>query len=107
MPQRIRDGIIAAQRPDGSWEGSIDLTAAAIQALSLFKRAEATQRALSRADGYLSSQQADNGGFGNSFSTAWAMQAVSAIGDSHTVWTRQIYHTPRYYFSALQQRTAA
>ena len=104
MPQRIRDGIIAAQRPDGSWEGSIDLTAAAIQALSLFKRAEATQRALSRADGYLSSQQADNGGFGNSFSTAWAMQAVSAIGDSHTVWTRQIYHTPRYYFSALQQK---
>ena len=104
MPRRIRDGIIAAQRPDGSWEGSVDLTAAAIQALSLFERTGATQIALSRADGYLSSQQAENGGFGNSFSTAWVLQAIAAIGDSHTIWAKQIYRTPRYYFSALQQK---
>ena len=104
MLGRIRDTVIAAQRPDGSWEGSVDLTAAAIQALSLFERTGATWIALSRAEGYLSSQQADDGGFGNSFSTAWAMQAVSAIGDSHTIWAKQIYRTPRYYFSALQQK---
>ena len=104
MLRRIRDTVIAAQRPDGSWEGSVDLTAAAIQALALFKRTDATRIALGRAEGYLLSQQADDGGFGNSFSTAWVLQAIAAMGDSHAIWTKQIYHTPRYYFSALQQR---
>ena len=104
MLRHIRDTVIAAQRPDGSWEGSVDLTAAAIQALSLFERTGATQIALNRAEGYLSSQQADDGGFGNSFSTAWALQAIAAIGDSRMIWTKQTYRTPRYYFSALQQK---
>jgi hypothetical protein len=103
MLERIQIRIVGAQLPDGSWEGSVDLTAAALQALALFERTSNVKTAIDRAEGYLASQQRSDGGFGNSFSTAWVMQAIAAIGDSHTVWTKGLYRTPRYYFSELQQ----
>jgi hypothetical protein len=104
MLVKIRDGIVAAQKPDGSWEGSVDLTASAVQALTLFDRVLEVKTAIDRAEGYLVASQKDDGGFGNSFSTAWAMQAIAGIGDSHMVWTKGLYRTPRYYLSERQQR---
>lgn len=104
MLESIKGVIVRAQKADGSWEGSVDLTAAAVQALALFDRTLDVERAIDRAEGYLASQQKEDGGFGNSFSTAWAMQAISAMGDSHTTWTKALYHTPRYYLSELQQK---
>lgn len=101
--EAIKSGIIRAQRTDGSWEGSVDLTAATVQAPALFPRTGEVEVAINRADGFLASKQQDDGGFGNSFSTAWTLQAIQAIGDSHTVWTKSIHHTPRYYLSKLQQ----
>ena len=71
--------IIGKQRSDGSWDGSIDLTAAAVQALSSLRSLPDAQDALSRATTYLHAEQQANGGFGNSFSTSWALQAIHAL----------------------------
>jgi hypothetical protein len=95
--------IIGRQRTNGSWEDSVDLTASVVQALALFPRGENIDRALKRADWYLSTAQKDDGGFGNSFSTAWTLQAIAAIADSHTVWAKNVYYTPRYYLAGLQE----
>ena len=103
MLERIRETILTAQESDGSWAESVDLTAAAIQALSLFERTGHTHTALNRAEWYLAQNLQDDGSFGNSFSTAWAIQAISAIGNSHIVWAKGGYHTPRYYLSEQQE----
>jgi len=44
MMQKIITFIISKQRADGSWEGSVDMTAAAIQSLSLFRPRKAFPR---------------------------------------------------------------
>lgn len=104
MMTKIRDAIIAAQKQDGSFEGSVDLTAAAMQALALFERTGATYMALIKAENFLDDSQKDDGGWGSSFSTAWALQGITAKGDSHINWTRGQHNSPRYYFAERQQK---
>tara|TARA_Y100000310_G_C20688913_1_gene820930 strand:+ start:2469 stop:4241 length:1773 start_codon:yes stop_codon:yes gene_type:complete len=67
--------ILSWQREDGSF-GNGDLTAAAIQAISLFSAGEQRDAALVRAQEYVASQQGSDGGFGNVYSTSWALQAI-------------------------------
>lgn len=78
--------ILSRQESDGSW-GGVDLTAAAIQALSLVSNIEGVDNAISNAKVYLHEQQRNDGGFGDSFGTAWALQAISAIGETEEMWT--------------------
>ena len=68
--------IISKQYSDGSW-GSVDMTAAAIQALSNFKSISGVDNAISNGESYLKTQQKENGSFGNTSSTSWAIQALS------------------------------
>lgn len=68
--------LLSKQGSDGSW-GSVDMTAASIQALNNFKKVSGVEEAISKGESYLISQQKTNGSFGNSFSTSWAIQALS------------------------------
>jgi len=67
--------IISKQAPDGSY-GSVDMTAASLQALEDFKEIKGVDVAISKGEEYLVSKQDADFGFGNSFSTAWGLQAM-------------------------------
>lgn len=89
--------ILQRQAADGSLE-NLDMTAAAIQAL----RAYATRGgsvdvtdALNRARTYLRAHQDRFGGFGeNSATTAWALQALTALGEDPATWRTSDGNTP-------------
>ncbi len=76
------DFIISKQQSNGSWENSIDITAAAIQALKLFDDLDGADEAISNAEDYLKNAQGNDGGWGNISSTSWAMQTESALNAS-------------------------
>ena len=67
--------IISQQTSNGSW-GSIDITAAAIQALTGLESANGVTGAISKGESYLISIQGTDNGFGNSFSTSWVLQSM-------------------------------
>lgn len=94
--------IISKQTDNGSWENSIDITSATIQALSLTPSIPEVLPSTAKARGYLSSSPRINGGFGNEFSSAWTLQAIATLGDSPINW---IYGTlnPRDYLGTMQQ----
>ncbi len=71
--------ILSKQREDGSWEGSVDLSAAAIQTLKVFEGVEGVTEALAKSKDYISGRQGEDGGWGDVFSTSWAMQAQSVL----------------------------
>lgn len=85
--------IISKQNADGSWE-SVDLTAATIQALVLAQKTgnlsselgNSISRSLLAAKNFLRGSQGANGGFNNSFSTSWAIQAIVALGEPVFSW---------------------
>src|SRR3989344_2920820 len=98
--------IIAQQKANGSW-GDADMTAAAIQALQKVTSLPNVDDSVTKAEGYLHTQQQSNGGFigasgVNSFSTSWALQAIAALGQSSSSWTPGS-KTPEDYLAALQQ----
>lgn len=79
--------LISKQESDGSWQG-VDLTAAAVQALKPFSYLDGVAGALNKARSFLARAQASDGGFNNIFATAWAMQAISALGENPASWTK-------------------
>ncbi len=80
--------IVSRQSDDGSWGQSVDLTAAAIQSLSLVPDVDGARGAINRARSYLVSRQRDDGGFGSSFSTSWSLQAIGAMGENGSAWIK-------------------
>ncbi len=74
--------VVSKQRTDGSWEGSVDLTAAAVQALVPFKHREDVSFSLKKAADYLEHAQQSNGGFRSVYTTSWAGGAMHALGAS-------------------------
>jgi hypothetical protein len=97
---KIAAFVDSKQHDDGSWEGSADLTAAAVQALTLVHD---TSGALSKALGYLRMQEAQDGSFGNSSATSWVLQAIMSVGEDSHDWSRAIYHIPDYYLATKQE----
>lgn len=95
--------IIASQKTDGSWEESVDLTAAAVQVLVLARAQEGAQTAIAKALGYLHTKQRPDGGFGNGFSTSWVQQALGATDGTRADWQQGMY-TPDYYLATRQER---
>jgi hypothetical protein len=83
--------LISKQKPNGSWEESVDLTAAAIQALRAYNVAP---EAITKANTYLQNSQQTDGGFGSVYSTSWAMQAGAS-------WTKN-GKTPMDYLVVTQ-----
>lgn len=99
---RIAKHIIAAQKSDGSWEESVDLTAAGVQALMPLQQLTGAAEAVSKALGYLHAKQNPDGSFGNSFSTSWVLQAIAASNGTTEDWNQSVYRTPQYYLATLQ-----
>lgn len=100
--QKIVAFILSAQNENGSWDGSVDMTAAAIQALVLVQSLPNVPTAIEKAKGYLHIGQQANGGFGNSFSTSWVLQAIVAMNEPLDRWA-PIGYTPQDYLASLQQ----
>ena len=99
MMRAVVSFILSKQKINGSWEDSVDLTAAAIQALKLFSE----DIAIERAKEYLHRNQNDSGIFGtNSFSLSWALQAIGALGETPEEW-RKSGVTPFGYLGIFQQ----
>ncbi len=94
--------ILSAQTAGGSWDESVDMTAAAIQALSEVDSLPGVSSALTKAKSYLHTEQQSNGGFNNSFSTSWALQAIAAFGDASSAWAPG-GHTAAESLASLQQ----
>jgi hypothetical protein len=99
--------IISRQAANGSWDSSVDITAAAVQALAPLSSLPDVPAALSKAETYMRSQQQANGGFGsagqaNSFSTSWVMQAIAALGQQESAWAPGGYY-PNDYLASVQQ----
>lgn len=92
--------IISKQNSNGSWE-SLDLTAAAIQALVLVRDLPQVNSSISKARSYLKSQQRVDGGFGNVFVTSWAVQAIVAMGEDPSSWLKS-GNDPYSYLSSQQ-----
>ena len=67
--------ILSWQKENGSWD-SVDLTAAAVQALKL---ANTGEEALLKARAYLLGKQEQPESFGNVYATSWALQALAAL----------------------------
>jgi hypothetical protein len=79
--------ILSKQSQNGSWM-SVDVTSAAVQALSMVKDISGVSDALIKSRGYLSNSQNGDGGFGDVFATSWATQAITALGESPTSWVK-------------------
>lgn len=90
--------ILSNQKTDGSWEESIDLTAAAIMSLTPYSADPTITTALTKASQYLQEQQAADGGFKSLYSSSWAAQAMSALSET---WTKN-GHTISDYFAEQQ-----
>ena len=74
--------ILSKQKPDGSWDESIDITASAIQALVSFNSIDGVLASIKKASEYLQNSQNPDGGFGSVYSTAWALQAMNSLNES-------------------------
>ncbi len=79
--------IVSRQRENGSWEGSVDMTSAAIQALALAPSLS-TGEALSKARAFLVEVQGTDACFGNTSATSWALQAIAALDESPASWEK-------------------
>ncbi len=85
--------IIGKQRSDGSWEGSVDLTAAAIQALGSVNSTDLIKASIDKAAQYLKDKQEDTGGFGSIYTSAWTIQAMKSLEFN---WTKNNTSTDLY-----------
>jgi len=115
--------IVAHQKADGGFSYSItgandiDTTCAAIQALALarnkgYSGSADLNAALTAARGFLQASQNDDGGFpysasgmftdSNTASTAWATQALVALGEDVSAWKSGGGSTPYHFMLASQ-----
>lgn len=91
--------FILSKQVNNNW-GSVDLTAAAIQALKPFSSNSPVSKAITDATLYLKNEQQADGGFANnSFSTSWTIQAGDAIGENNLDWIKK----SKNYLSKKQQ----
>ena len=94
--------IVSQQSVDSSWDESVDLTAAASQALSLNQSLSGVSQAVAHGRSYLAANQQSNGGFGSADSTSWALQAIASLGESPASWSNNNTN-PNDYLYADQQ----
>ena len=115
MIQKVVAYIISHQRPNGSWDDTADMTAAAIQAVGPFFTTPGYASAMGKAAGYLKSTQQPNGSWGGSGmtnidSTSWVQTAINAIpvNPSHMVsWTSSSGYLPTDAIASAQQSDGA
>ena len=104
MIQKIVAYILSQQSADGSWSDP-DTTSAAIQALAPLNSLPGVNDALAKGRTFLRSIQNSNGSIGGQnleFQTAWALQAIAALGENQLNWTAPSYD-PLDYLASIQQ----
>ncbi|MCX6793469.1 MAG: DUF5011 domain-containing protein [Candidatus Falkowbacteria bacterium] len=74
--------ILSKQEANGSWNNSVDMSAATIQALNELKTLSNVSLALDKVEQYLIAQQKNDGGFDSVYSTSWALQAMNKRSSS-------------------------
>lgn len=97
--QKTISFIIGKQNGNGSWENSVDLTSAAIQALDSFRSVSGVSSVISKAKGYLKNNQQADGGWGNVYATTWALQAMNVLSEN---WEKE-GNSPEEYLSKSQE----
>ena len=103
MMEAVVSFILSKQKVNGSWEESVDLTAAALQALAPFGEQAGVTQAIEKAEEFLRRNQNESGIFGsNSFSLSWVLQAIHALGQTPDDWSKSGL-TPLGYLGVLQQ----
>ena len=101
--------ILSQQQADGSWIGGVDMTSAAVQALtqqalSPVNSLVGVSDALQKARAYLKTKQDSSGGFdGNVFSSSWALQAITALGETQEQWQKNNATISDYFFTQQAQ----
>ena len=104
MIRQVITYILSQQAVDGSWNHSVDMSAAAIQALGALRASsQEIADALGRAEQYITSQQNSDGGFGSIYTTSWATQAMTILGKT---WTKDS-HQPSDYLATQQASDGA
>jgi hypothetical protein len=90
--------ILSKQNTDGSWNQSVDISAAAIQVLSTLSSMDGVLSALDKAEQYIKNKQSSDGGFGSIYSTSWAAQAMTTLNKN---WINN-ENTPLDYLATQQ-----
>lgn len=83
-----KEYILSKQKENGSWENSVDITGASMQALSFLKDEEKIKESLEKAKEFLKEKQENDGSWGNISSTAWAMGGINALGEEAKKWDK-------------------
>jgi prenyltransferase beta subunit len=96
--------ILNKQNNDGSWDGSPDMTGAAIEALSAFSPTRGVGESLTKAENYLKQKQKDDGSWNdNASSTAWAIEGILAQNEKPENWTTGTNkNSPLDYLASIQ-----
>ncbi len=96
--------ILSKQESNGSWD-SVDLTSATIQALSLVSDLPNVSDAINHGKSYLRTRQQNDGGFGNSPATSWAVTALSALNPQEDIDNGWMMNNknPHDYLASLQE----
>jgi hypothetical protein len=93
--------VLSAQNTNGSWDGSVDMTGAAIEALAGFKDPK-IQNALAKAEDFLKQNQKDDGSWNdNASSTAWALEGILALNEKPEDWSKN-GNSPFDYLATIQ-----
>ncbi len=93
--------ILEAQNKNGSWDESVDMTGAAIQAMTAFSPTPGVRESLIKAKDFLKQNQKNDGGFGNVSSTAWAIEGILALSEKPEDWIKND-NTPLNYLTENQ-----
>ncbi|KKR43097.1 MAG: hypothetical protein UT78_C0008G0029 [Candidatus Nomurabacteria bacterium GW2011_GWF2_40_12] len=94
--------VLGRQRENGSWDESVDMTGAGIQALANFSPTPGVGESLDKAKKFLKQSQKKNGGWDeNTSSTAWAIQGLNALGEELEDW-KMDGNTPLDYLTTIQ-----
>jgi hypothetical protein len=94
--------ILNAQEKDGSWNKSVDMTGASIEALSAFSTTPGVKESLEKAKNFLKENQKENGSWNdNASSTAWALQGILGMGEKIEDW-KNGGNAPLDYLATLQ-----
>ena len=104
--------ILSKQQPNGSWDNSVDMTAAGIQAVSLLFgtpgiKSSTLGQSLGMAAGYLAAKQLPDGGWENVDSTSWVQTMINATKESDPTrasdWRNSSGKVPMDAIAAAQQ----
>ena len=94
--------ILSKQDSYGSWDNSVDMTGATMEALSAFNQTGQVRDALAKAENYLEqNQKADGSWNDNASSTAWTIEGILAQNEKPEDWAKNKI-TPLDYLATIQ-----